>query len=130
MTASLTTLPAGTVVAVSRGLYRHVGLLAEATENQERNVISLNPGSPCRQLIEEPISMFARGKSVQVVPIAPALPSWSILARARSGKHPQYSWAAFNCEHFVRFALGHKLESPQLAMWAIIGLVVGFSSLS
>jgi len=130
MAASLSTLPAGTVVAVSRGLYKHVGLLTEPVVNQERHVISLNPGGPRRQVIEEPISVFARGQSVQVVPMDSALPNWSVLARARSRQHPHYSWVTFNCEHFVRFALGHKLESPQLAIWAIIGLVAAFKTLS
>lgn len=129
MTASLATLPAGTLVSVSRGLYRHVGLLTETTFAQERHVISLNPGALHHQVIEESLSAFARGNPVRVVPMTTTLPSWAILARARSGQHPQYAWAAFNCEHFARFALGHKLESPQLAIWTFAALAIGFATL-
>jgi hypothetical protein len=129
MTASLAHLPAGTLVSVSRGFYRHVGLLTEPTFAQERQVISLNPGAPRHQVIEESLSAFARGNPVRVVPMATTLPGWAILARARSGQHPQYAWAAFNCEHFARFALGHKLESPQLALWMCAVFAIGLSTL-
>lgn len=129
MTASFATLSPGTVVSVSRGLYRHVGLLTEPTFVQERQVISLNPGAPHHQVIEESLSAFARGNPVSIVPMAMTLPSWAILGRARSGQHPQYDWAVFNCEHFARFALGHKLESPQLALWTFAALAIGFAAL-
>lgn len=129
MTASFATLPAGTMVSVSRGLYRHIGLLTEPIFGQERQVISLNPGAPCHQVIEESLTAFARGKVVQVTTMATALPSWAILARARSGQHPQYGWATFNCEHFARFALGIELESPQLALWTFGAFLVGLATL-
>lgn len=129
MATSLATLAAGTVVSVSRGFYCHVGLLTEPTFAQERQVISLNPGDPHHQVIEESLSAFARGKPVSIVPMATTLPSWAILARARSGQHPQYAWTAFNCEHFARFALGRKLESPQLAACTFAALAIGFAAL-
>lgn len=129
MIANLTTLPAGTLVSVSRGLYRHVGLLTELTFAQERQVISLNPGAPRHQVIEESLSAFARGNPVRVVTMSTTLPSWTVLARARSGKHPQYAWATFNCEHFARFALGHKLDSPQLALWMFAAFAISLATL-
>lgn len=120
------TLPVGTVVSTSRGLYRHVGLLTEIRSSGERQVISLNPGPLGHQVVEEPLSAFAKGSRVLVEPRLPTVPGWEILARARSGQHPRYSWASFNCEHFASFALGKVARSPQLVGWSMfaVGLFV------
>lgn len=112
-------LPPGTVVSVSRGLYNHVGLLTESVFGQERHVISLNPGWPGVQVIEEPLSHFSRGKPVNALPSRTSTPAWVTLSRARSGQHPPYSWVSFNCEHFVNFALGAQIRSPQLVFWGL-----------
>lgn len=121
----LQSYPTGTVVAVWRGLYRHVGILCEPSfYDSERCVISLNPGAPGMQLRQEAISVFARGMSVEVASLESRLhPHW-VLARARSGQHPSYSLLHFNCDHFVRFAHGLPIESPQLRAWGAI-LAVG-----
>jgi hypothetical protein len=115
--------PPGAVVSVWRGFYHHVALLAEAPPGFERRVISLNPGPPGTQLREETVSEFARGKEVVVRSTPRVLhPHW-VLARARSGQHPPYSWLEFNCDHFVRFAHGVPVESPQLQAWVAVGLL-------
>lgn len=128
MNATSDSLPAGTLVSVSRGLYRHVGLLTEPTGGWERQVISLNPGQFGYQVVEEPLSTFARGKPVRAEPTRTALPDWAVLARARSGQHPAYDWLGFNCEHFARFALGQPIESPQLKFWTVATLVLGVAA--
>jgi hypothetical protein len=112
-------LPPGTVVSVFRGLYSHIGILTESVYGQERHVISLNPGWPGAQVIEEPLSQFSRGKPVSALPSRTSSPAWVTLSRARSGQHPPYSWVNFNCEHFVNFALGTPIRSPQLVLWGI-----------
>ena len=56
---------AGTVVRADRGLYTHVGILAELVPGRERNVISLNPAT---QMLEEPLSVFGRGQPLVLEP--------------------------------------------------------------
>jgi hypothetical protein len=129
MDTTLNSLPAGTPVSVSRGLYRHVGLLTEPTYGKERQVISLNPGKFGAQVLEESMSSFARNNAIHLVSTRSTLSSWAILARARSGQHPAYDWLTFNCEHFARFALGQPTESPQLRFWTVTTLVLGILSL-
>ncbi|XHS79310.1 hypothetical protein ACFJGW_04875 [Burkholderiaceae bacterium UC74_6] len=128
MNANFDALPAGTLVSVSRAPYRHVGLLTEPAYGRERQVISLNPGQPGHQVLEEPLSIFARGKPVRVVQMR-STADWAVLARARSGQHPAYDWLAFNCEHFVRFAAGQPIESPQLAIWTLAALALSLVAL-
>lgn len=122
--SNLHLLPAGTVVTTSRGLYSHVGILTEPTFGAERRVISLNPGPLGSQVLEEPLSAFARGKPVKALPSKTALQPRAILARARSGQHPTYSWVTFNCEHFVNFALGVPVRSPQIAFWGLAAMAL------
>jgi len=112
-------LPAGTVVTTSRGLYSHVGLLTEETFGVERWVISLNPGPLGSQVREEPLSTFSQGKRVVALPSNFKPAPWAVLARARSGQHPPYSWVNFNCEHFASFARGVPIKSPQIAFWGL-----------
>lgn len=124
---SLQSYPAGTIISTHRGLYKHVGLLAESQLGLERRVISLNPGPVGQQVKEESLASFTQGKDWVVEPTEAALPASVILGRARSGQHPPYSWIGFNCEHFVRFAHGQATKSPQIRAWAgvvLAGLVV------
>lgn len=118
-TSALQHLSAGTIVTTPRGLYSHIGILTEEVFDSERWVISLNPGLPGSQVREEPLSVFSQGKPVFARPgQAPTAP-WAVLARARSGRHPSYSWVTFNCEHFANFALGTPIKSPQIAFWGL-----------
>jgi hypothetical protein len=117
----LPTIAPATVVSVDRGLYRHVGLLTEPLPGIERRVLSLNPGGPAQQLREETLSQFGRAQPVTL--LAPWSDSpWSlVLARARSSwALPQYSWTHFNCEHFLCYAFGIPLQSPQLRQLALV----------
>ena len=116
----LLAIAAGTVVSGDRGLYRHVGILTEPVPGRERHVLSLNPGT---QLIEEPLSVFGRGQPVVLQPPFSSLDRSIVLSRARSGQHPWYSWTEFNCEHFLCFAFGVPLHSPQLQRFVIVAAV-------
>jgi hypothetical protein len=122
-------IEAATVVSVGRGLYRHVGLLTEPVPGSERRVLSLNPGAPSEQLREETLSEFGRGQPVTLLPPWSDLPAWMVLARARDSVLPLYSWAEFNCEHFVCHAFGVPLESPQLRQFATLAGVVAVAML-
>lgn len=113
-------LAAGAVVAADRGLYTHVGILTEPLPGMERRVISLNPA---KQVVEEPLTVFARGQPLRIQGALSSMHPSVVLARARSGQHPRYSWTEFNCEHFLCFAFGVPLQSPQLQKWvALVGL--------
>jgi hypothetical protein len=118
-------LSAGTIVEVQRGLYWHVGILSEPRPWGERTVISMSPGPVGSQVREEPFSVFAPSLVVRVRTVEAGLPGWGVLARARSGRHPSYSWTAFNCEHFVNFAHGLPQKSPQVAAWGALAMLVG-----
>ena len=113
-------IPCGVIASVDRGLYSHVGILAEPVPGQPRTVVSLNPGAPSTQLREETLPEFGRARVVNLLPPLSALSASFVLGRARSGQHPQYSWTEFNCEHFLCFAFGVPLESPQLRRIATI----------
>jgi hypothetical protein len=123
---ALATLPAGIVVSTHRGLYRHVAILTEPRPGQERRVLSLNPEA---QRVEEPLSVFGGGQPVMFHAPPADTPAWIVLARARSGLHPRYSWTEFNCEHFVCFAFGVPLKSPQLQRIAAIAALMTASFL-
>lgn len=58
---------------------------------------------------------FARGTTVTVVEtLKSALPPELVLARARALIGRRWDAVSANCEHFVRYALGLEVESPQL----------------
>jgi hypothetical protein len=122
----LLAIPSGTVVSADRGLYRHVGILTEPMLGLERHVISLDPEM---QLLEEPLSVFGRGQPVLLHPPLSTLQPSVVLARARSGDHPLYAWTEFNCEHFVCFAFGVPLSSPQLQRLAAFAALTAASLL-
>lgn len=115
--SELLAIAAGAVVGANRGLYTHVGILTEPLLGLERRVISLNPGT---QVLEEPISVFARGQPLLLQPKLSSIHPTIALTRARSGLHPSYSWTEFNCEHFLCFAFGVPLQSPQLQRFVVL----------
>lgn len=73
-------------------------------------------------LIEQPVSAFARGRPLTVAGYPGRLRPALVMQRARSMHERPYSLMSFNCEHFVRFAHGLPVESPQLKQWAFFGL--------
>lgn len=126
-TSDIWAAPAGTVVRTPRGLYSHVGILTPPILGRERTVISLNPGLPGRQVLEETLTAFCRGNGFRLEQAGGEL-NWAIvLQRARSGQHPPYAWLTFNCEHFVRFAHGLLPESPQLKVFATLAAIATFA---
>lgn len=116
--------PPGTIVSVDRGLYRHFGILAEPLPGREQRVISLNPEA---QLAEEPLSLFCRGQQLVGHPPLSAASASEVLARARSGNHPAYSWTNFNCEHFICFAFAAPLDSPQVRRFLALAAFAALS---
>lgn len=116
-------LPAGTVVRVGHGWYDHVGLLSDRYIAGVRAVASFS--AQAGGFIEEPYTVFSRGRVVYVDGYFGSLPSWLVLQRARLKAEHTYSWTEFNCEHFVRYAHGVLIESPQLKRWTLAASAVG-----
>jgi hypothetical protein len=121
-------LPAGTVVRVRRGFYEHVAMLSEHAIGGERAVVSFSAQS--EGFVEEPFSIFARGQTVVIEGYLGILPPAVVMQRARMKRGQAYSLSDFNCEHFVRYAHGVPVESPQLRQWAFLGGLVGILALA
>jgi hypothetical protein len=115
--------PAGTVIRVSHGWYEHVALLGDRLIAGERGVIAFS--SQTGGFVEQPYTAFAQGQTVTVEGYLGSLPPSVVVQRARMKQGQAYSWMEFNCEHFVRYAHGVPMESPQLRQWAFLGGVVG-----
>jgi hypothetical protein len=118
-------LPLGTVVRVSHGLYDHVGLLSDRVIEGERSVVSFC--AAVGGFLEEPFSAFAAGRQVFSDGYFGQLPPDVVMKRARSVRAQVYAWTQFNCEHFVRYAHGVRVESPQLQR--CMALVAGCAGL-
>lgn len=125
---SLWALPAGTVLRVSHGWYDHVGLVSDRYKSGELAVVSFS--ATAGGLVEEPYSAYSRGQVVYVDGYFGSLPPGMVLQRARLKHGQPYSWTEFNCEHFVRYAHGVLIESPQLKRWTFAAGIVGFLALT
>lgn len=117
--------PAGTVIRVNTGLYSHVGLLGDRFINGERSVLSFS--AEAKGFVEEPFSAFSGGRPVVCDGYLGDLPPEGVMWRARQKAGQPYSWLDFNCEHFVRYAHGVPMESPQLQQ---VGAIVGILGLA
>jgi hypothetical protein len=120
-------LPAGTVIRVNCGFYDHVAMLGDGVINGERSVLSFAAGT--HGLAEISLSAFAARRPINVDGYLSALPPGAVMQRARLKREATYSWLDFNCEHFVRYAHGLPIESPQLQQWSFLGGVVGVLAL-
>ncbi len=122
-------LPAGTVVRVNCGLYNHVALMGSSTINGERTVLSFSARH--RGLAEVPFSAFAENKQVTVDGYLGTLRPDAVLERAWLKQEQPYCLMTFNCEHFVRYAHGVHIESPQVTQWVLLfnafGAIVALS---
>lgn len=125
---NLWTLPAGTVIRVNCGFYDHVALLGDFMINGERGVLSFAANT--QGLAEIGASAFAARRLVSVDGYLGGLPSGAVMQRARLKRGTAYSWLDFNCEHFVRYAHGVPIESPQLQQWTVLGGMVGIIALA
>jgi len=116
-------LPAGTVIRVRHDWYDHVGLLGDHPIVGERSVLAFSAKE--QGFVEQAFHAFAQGRQVRVEGYPGLLPPAIVMHRARLKRGQAYSWVDFNCEHFVHYAHGLPMESPQLRQWAFLGSVVG-----
>lgn len=119
-------LPAGTVIRVRHGLYDHVAMLGDRAISGERGVIAFS--AQAGGFVEQPFTAFAAGRAVVIEGYLGSLLPSVVMQRARMKQGQAYSWS-FNCEHFVRYAHGVAVESPQLHQWAFLGGLLGVLTL-
>jgi hypothetical protein len=77
---------------------------------------------------EEPWQTFTGGRKAHLLRnLSTRLLASTVLARARSMLNEKWDIFTWNCQHFVREALGLTVESPQLqiAGWGAFALLVG-----
>jgi hypothetical protein len=122
------THPAGLVIRVRHGWYDHVAMLGDGAIDGERSVVAFS--AQAGGFVEQSFTSFARGQEVIVEGYLGALPPAVVMRRARMKRAQPYAWMSFNCEHFVRYAHGVDVESPQLRQWAILGGVAGLLTLA
>lgn len=116
-------LVVGTVLRVSHGWYYHVGLMGDRILHGEPSVLAFS--ADAKGYVEQPYSAFAFGRLVTIDGYLGSLPPAIVMQRARLKQGQAYSWTDFNCEHFVRYAHGVPIESPQLREWTLIAGIVG-----
>lgn len=116
-------LPVGTVLRVSHGWYDHVALISDRILQGERSVLTFS--ADAGGLSEQPYSTFAGRRPVIIDGYLGCLPPAIVMQRARLQQGRAYSWSEFNCEHFVRYAHGVPIESPQLRQWTFLAGVIG-----
>ncbi|OJY54876.1 MAG: hypothetical protein BGP19_08665 [Thiobacillus sp. 0-1251] len=100
-----------------------MGLLGDHLIVGERSVLAFSAKE--QGFVEQAFHAFAQGRQVRVDGYPGSLPPAIVMHRARLKRGQAYSWVNFNCEHFVHYAHGLPMESPQLRQWAFLGSVVG-----
>lgn len=123
-------LPPATVVGywltVSGVAIFHVGLVSDRRSYFGLpHVISASKRTG--YVVEEPWEEFAQGATVEVCDIRGNLSAQDVLGRARQKIGHEWRLVVANCEHFVRWAHGLPVTSPQLQAGVVkagLGLAV------
>lgn len=79
--------------------------------------------SPKGGVVRQRLEAFAEGYAVKPTASESRLTPAQIVARCESVLGRAYDAASWNCDHFVAFAFGRKVESPQL-QGVVFGLCV------
>lgn len=114
-------LTPGTLVSVMVGPFKHYGIVSGRAIGGMPHVISNSRRKGA--VAEEPVSVFSGGKSIKVHGRLGELSPSAVVSRARSQLGKTYNLLRWNCEHFVRWAYGIKVESPQLQRTLVLGLL-------
>lgn len=80
--------------------------------------------------MRQTLAAFADGKQVDTSQANTPLTPSQVVARAESMLGRPYDTMRWNCEHFVAFALGNKIESQQVqvATVSVLTLIlIGFA---
>lgn len=109
--------PAGTIISIDCGFYRHVGMLGDYALNGQRLVLAFS--LKARGFIEHTIDDFTNGGDFRIDGYLGKLAPSEVLMRAQDWRALPYSLLERNCEHFVYYAHGLAPQSPQLVMAGI-----------
>lgn len=130
--STLCYLAPGTVVSVPVDYYgavvNHVGLVTGQGFDGPTVIHASKQAN--KRVVETNYSGFVSGQvpgtKVMVLDhLKPEVPVDQVIRNARSRLNTPWRLTN-NCEHFVRWALGHKkITSPQLALWAFVVLFAG-----
>ncbi|MFP5211761.1 MAG: hypothetical protein ACLGPL_00125 [Acidobacteriota bacterium] len=116
----------GTVVSVRVGFFFHVGIVSDRHDCNGLPYVISNSARVGRGA-EESWDVFSGGKTVyQEIGLESALPWPFVLVRAGNLMPKKWDLLSWNCEHFVREALGIKVESPQLQSAIAFGAFLSF----
>lgn len=119
--------PVGQVVASPRFLYSHLGIVTDHWKNGEQMVISCS--EHCNMVVEEPMSTFRQGNSIEQRPSPSNLSTQKVLMRARNKLGQPYDILNWNCEHFVYDSFACQKQSPQLQIALFLVGVIGIVKL-
>lgn len=97
------------------GVLRHEGIAADGQIMGEQTVISRSNRAGCAK--EEPISVFAAGGEVLMLPALSDLHPTLVIANARRLIGTPWRFWGANCEHFVHESFGVEPKSPQQREW-------------
>lgn len=128
MNTQLLHLKPGHVIRVHFPFFTHVGLLTGRHMNGEPSVLSFSQAA--RGLREQPLSEFVGQRQWVLEGYPGQLPAHEVLRRAWSQQHRPYSLLGFNCEHFIRFAHGLHVESPQVQFAVALATVGGLLAMT
>lgn len=116
----LESLVPGTVVKRDYGFFHHFGVTSGVNLLGRCSIIA---NSWKTGVAEQSIEEFADGGQIEVVGYYGVLPPLVVVERARSRIGERYVPGFFDCDHFVRWAHGVKVESPQVRV-AVVSLLV------
>lgn len=111
----------GTVIYKSKGVYDHAALVAGESIGSLLPVISLTPEG----VLEEFWDLTST--PIRIGDYPSALPSWVVLANARSMIGTKYHLTDNNCEHFVE--LCHQRPSASRQVRNTVAVVAGVALL-
>jgi len=103
----------GAIVSINYlGGIEHVGIVSDRFHKGYPMIISASRRTGV--VAEERLEDFSDGKEIRVKGFPGSFSVRQVLVRARSMIGTKYNLLKWNCEHFVHWAHGMKVESKQL----------------
>ena len=113
--------PVGAIVSIPYlGVLKHVGIITDKVVNGKPTIISASNKTGVVQ--EETFDSFSEGKEVKLINKSGNLTGVEVVRRARSKKGEKYNLFSSNCEHFVCWCHGLKVESEQLQFFGALAI--------
>lgn len=113
------------LVKTPRFLHTHWGLLVQDWLGNA--VVYAN--CPGKGVVRQTLDQFRDGRPFEIVKATTGLSENQILRRAHQAMGRPYDLLNWNCDHFVQWALGNEVKSPQLKVAATIAVVLGIAAI-